>query len=227
MSRTALEEQRDRHLAGEETLQDIRFRENENAREVERVRFRETYVASPGSIPNLPPLLEARRLLYDIPDMFFRSQACNDKVNIFQLSTASDEFYEGGLIAMPDWKRDQVLQEAPQGILVGAGLKAMDQMHSNGYWLGHKVNFIRMSPYMKNVGTIHGKEQFVLCMTCGDITDSEDLANYMRNGHVRVGRRSWELDDGTRGTEHFLEDTKSDGIWDPSEAVMLDDERDA
>lgn len=229
MSKSALEVQRDEELANDKTLADIRFRQTEEDREANRQKFLDEHVAAPGAIPNIPPLLEARRLKYGIPDMFFLSQACNNKVNIFQISTeGEDQNYGDGPIIMPDWKREQTLQEAPQGILVGGGLEAMDHMHSNGYWLGHKINFIKMSPYMKCVGRINGKEQYVLCMTCGDITDSEDLAHYMRAGKVKVGRRDYAIDDGTTGSEHYLEDCNEPGkVWDPSKAVMLDEERDS
>ncbi len=225
---TALEEKMDRELAAEQTLADIRFRKTEDDRLANRERFRKEHMSPPGEVPNLPPLLEARRLKYDIPDMYFKSQPCNNKVNIFQVSTESSTTYGDGPIVMPDWMKKQKLEEAPQGILVGGGLEAMDQMHSNGYWLGHMVNFIKMSPYVKCVGSIGGQELYVLCMTCGDITDSEDLAHYMRAGKVKIGRRDYSIDDGTTGSEHYLEDCETPGkVWDPSKAEMLDEERDS
>lgn len=219
---TALEKQRDIDIA----LQDIQFRENETAREEQTAKALADAISPPGAIPNISPILEYRRLRFNIPDMMFSAAACNNKVNVFQIpspGSGSDTFVEGGLLVKPGFVKKRELQAAPKGIVVSAGLNALDSMYTNGYWPGHVINFIHQQPYHKPVGTIDGIDQFVLCMTAGDITDSDDLANYMRSGWVKISRREFTIEDGDNegmtGVEHYYEDVRdgdSGRVWDPS-----------
>lgn len=207
------------------TLQAQRWQEGEDARKAQEEAFRKANVSPAGAIPNLPPLLEARRLKYSIPDEYFRAMACNNRINVFQLDADEGDTYGDGIIHKTDRAKEVSIQQTPKGILLGGGLKALDHMYSNGYWIGHIVNFIQMNPWRKPIQTRDGKKKYVLVMTCGDITDSEDLAHYIRAGIVKPARREFVLADKTTTYEHYLQDTKTEGVWDPSTAVMLDEEK--
>jgi hypothetical protein len=98
-------------------------------------------------------------------------------------------------------------------------------MYGNGYWPGHIVNFVQMNPFRKPIGKLGGKNQYVLVMSCNDITDSTDLARALRSGAVKYARRTWELKGGGTGHEHYLQDTETNAVWDPGSAEMLEDEK--
>jgi hypothetical protein len=188
------------------------------------VAYREKNVAPPGEIPNIPPLLEARRLKYGIPDAFFASQPCNNRINVFQLDADEGETYGEGPIVKPEIAQQRSLEQTPKGILLGGGLKAMDHMYANGYWIGHVINFVCLNPWRKPIANLDGHDLHVLVMTCGDVTDSDDLASYMRAGKVRHAKREFTLTDGMPAHEFYLQDTETGGVWDPSKAEMLEEE---
>jgi len=219
----------DKELKRLETLQDLRFQESDVARQEEWKKFRDSNVSPPGEIPNLPPLLEARRLKYSIPDQFFESYPCNNKVYVFQIEDEEEGKFGGkdGIIHMAEATEARRAEAAPKGILLGGGLKAMDQMYSNGYWPGHIVGFICMNPWRKPVGTMGGRGLHVMVMTAGDIIDSSDLAVAMRAGEAEHAYREHTLDDGTITREYYLQDTKTGLVWDPSAVEMTKEEADA
>lgn len=205
-----------RQQEAEATIAAMRYRENQTAREKQWAKFRKDNTSPPGTIPGLSALLEARRLAFQIPDCFFQSQPCNNRVNVFQIeSIEGDTYEEGGRIIMSDIARERSRESAPKGILLGGGLKAMDQMYSNGIAPGHVVNFIHMNPWRKVIASIGGQEKHVLVMTVGDITDSDDLSAFIKGGQVRAATRHFTLDDGYRAVEHFWQDTKTNEMWDP------------
>lgn len=218
----------------EKTLQQKRFQEGERDRKKDLEKFREDNVSPPGAIPNLPPLLEARRLTHFIPDAYFRAHPCNDRINVFQIDGDGgdgEKFSEDSLLFKSDLGKAKSLQQAPKGILLGGGLRAMDHMYTNGYWIGHIINFCQANPWRMPIECVGGHRQYVQVMTCGDVSDSDDLAAYLRAGLVRHARRKYAIinDDGTEvsAVEHYLEDTQDGGVWDPSAAEMLEEEADA
>lgn len=209
-----------------ETERQIRYQVAEQERAAQSEKLRKGATSPPGSIPNLPQLLEARRVKYQIPDMFFESQACNTRVNVFQIDADAGDFYgDEELIAKADIARERSLESTPQGILMSGGCKAMDHMYGNGYWPGHIVNFVQMNPYRKPIGKLGGHNMYVLVMSCNDITDSQDLARALRAGTVKYARREWVLSGGGKGHEHYLQDTETGEVWDPGSVEMLEDEK--
>ncbi len=212
----------------EKTPRQQRFLEADKERKSKLKAFKADNVSEPGAIPNLPPLLESRRLDYSIPDAFFRTHPCNNRINVFQLDNDEGDTYGDGLIVKADAAIDRSLQQAPKGILLGGGLKAMDHMYANGYWVGHIINFCQSNPWRMPLGIFGGKRLYVQVMTCGDVSDSDDLAMYLRAGLVKHVRREYKIisDDGTEASavEHYLQDTQTGEVWDPSAAKMLEEE---
>lgn len=207
-----------------ETLQMQRFQESEEARGAQEEKFRAANVSPPGSIHGISPLLEQRRLKYAIPDGFFLSQACNNRVNVFQIDDDEGDTYGDGVIHKADYVKERSREQAPKGILMSAGLKAMDQAYANGYWIGHIINFVQLNPWRKPIAIKGGKHQYVMVMSCGDITDSDDLANYIRLGVVEHARREFTNPDGTNEVEHYYRDKKTGEVWNPADAVMTEEE---
>lgn len=144
-------------------------------------------MAKPGAL-KLPPLLEARRIEYLMPDGVFSSQAMFDRILVMQIKPerAKTGTFGGGLIHMPATSEARITDEASRGIIVSAGLKALDNLRSNGCDLGHIVRFIRNAPWRMDVDTVEGHEVYELVMRDGDLVASEDLAEALRRGECSL-----------------------------------------
>lgn len=162
--------------------------EDERKRQIEEYRKRklvadgivESLIKSikPKGFYNIPKLLDDRRHEFLIPNGAFESYPGFDKVYIWQISTKSSETYqEGGSIIMPDQIIAAKRNTAPRGIIVSAGLKAMDSLYSTGFEIGHIVRFKKFAPFIMPVEDIDGHELCVMVVRDGDIEASEDMAS--------------------------------------------------
>lgn len=131
----------------------------------------------PAGSFNIPELLDSRRLEYLIPNGAFECYPAFDKVFIWQLSTTEGETYaKGGSIIMPEQIIAAKRNTAPRGIIVSAGLKAMDALYSTGIETGHIIRFKKFSPFVLEVDNIDGHALTVMVMRDGDVEASEDMA---------------------------------------------------
>lgn len=149
---------------------------------------RRAMMSPPGAL-KLPELLEKRRLEYGIPDGAFASRCVFDRVFIWQIAQEweAGETFGRTSIVMPEAVKAKRKDQAPRGILVGAGAAALDHLHSNGIEPGHIVSFVRLSPWRFICGvTASGKEQAVLIMRDGDLISSEDLEHDLRAGRTVI-----------------------------------------
>lgn len=129
-----------------------------------------------GDFPQaLPSLLEARRKLFAIPDCCFRREAMFGRVLIYQITDDAEKFPNSSLWR-PEANKEKNLREAPRGVVITAGLKALDYLWANGAVLGSIVNFVRLSPWRMPVGTVKGKQIELHVVRVGDIVAFEDLA---------------------------------------------------
>lgn len=159
------------------------------------------HVAPAGAL-GLPELLDKRRLEYGIVDNAFESEAVFDRIYVWQVDRQVGETYEGTSIIRPDSARDRHRTEAAYGIIVSAGLKALDNLRSNGIDLGHLVKFIRSSPWRMYIGNVGGVEiPPLMVMRDGDIVSSDDLASMRREGKVKTVQVT--LDNGS--VEHRIQ----------------------
>lgn len=145
---------------------------------------------SPAGSLGLPKLLDERRMEYAIPDAVFEEHAVYDRVLIWQIQVRFLEKKarnpKKGMIEFTEnWKKLQQ-HEAPRGVIVTAGLLALDAIRSNGMDLGHVVNFGRLAPFAKIVDEIGGHQMPLLIMSAGDIISSEDLPRMLKDRTVRV-----------------------------------------
>lgn len=134
-------------------------------------------MSPPGAL-GLPLLIEQRRLRYGIVDSCFAVQAAYDRILVFQIEPewAQGETYGSGPIVMTETARRRSKEEAPRGVIVSAGLKALDNLSSNGMTLGHIVHFLRLHPWRLPVDLIDGIPEHLIILRDGDIVGSEDLA---------------------------------------------------
>jgi hypothetical protein len=146
---------------------------------------------------NIPEILDKRRLEYLIPNGAFESYPGFDKCYIWQISLegARDTYSEGGKILMPDAVKSYKKNTAPRGILVSAGLQAMDSLYSTGFAIGHIVRFKKFSPFIMPVGEIDGHELAVMVVRDGDIEASEDLALDLNERRVKISNISDKAND--------------------------------
>lgn len=171
-----------------------------------------TKVAPPGTL-GLPPLLEQRRLEWQIPDGVFKTApgALFDRILLYQIpllaKSRSDALtFGGGLIAKSDQSKDKEQREAPRAVIVGAGLKALDSMRSHGVDLGHIVYFSKNTVYAIQVDYIAGKFDRVSLAREGDLILSEDLCAKILSGAVKVTMFSDTDKWGNVSVEHHYMD---------------------
>jgi hypothetical protein len=142
-------------------------------------------MAPPGAL-KLPKLLEARRQEYGIVDGAFKMQCAYERVLVWQIARETGKKFEGTGLFMPDTVATRSQREASIGVIVGAGLRALDILHSNGMALGHIVQMIRNAPWRIKVDAIAGHEFHLIVLNAGDLLGSEDLATELLAGEAKV-----------------------------------------
>lgn len=141
----------------------------------------------PKGYYNIPDILDQRRLEYLIPNGAFECYPSFDKVFLYQIPMKEGETYKpGGMIIMPDQVISSKRNLAPRGILVSAGLKAMDALYSTGIEVGHIVRFKKFAPFILPVENVDGNELCVVVLRDGDIEASEDMSTRMNNRQISI-----------------------------------------
>lgn len=157
---------------------------------MERAREAKMWVRQnqkPGAFPELPALLEKRRLEYGIPDGAFNLEATYGRILVWQIPQDEGETYKGTTIIKTSRTMDRERDMAPRGIIVSAGLSATDYLKSNGMDLGHIISFVRLSPFEIQVDVVgRGIPQEMKILQAGDIIASEDLKKALRSGEARI-----------------------------------------
>lgn len=142
---------------------------------------------APRGTFNVPELLDERRFEYGIPNGAFAQFPAFDKVYIWQLQLEERRTYsDGGAIIKPDAVIAYDRNTAPRGIIVSAGLQALDSLRSTGIDLGHIVRFKKFSPFIQPVAEIQGKKLEVMVIRDGDIVASEDLASAYHTRRMEI-----------------------------------------
>lgn len=158
----------------------------ERERELQRRKDLIASRMSPKGALGLPSKLDEARCTYGIPDSAFKMQAVYDRVLVFQVAMHLGETYEGGLIIQAETTRDRETRKAPLGIIISAGLKALDILRSNGMDLGHRIIHTNSAPYFVRFDNILGKDWHLIVLQAGQITASFDLAEDLSSRATRV-----------------------------------------
>lgn len=164
---------------------------------------------SPAGALRLPPLLEAHRLKYGIPDGAFASQALFDRIHVFPIDADDGDKAEKttGGIYKPTTTKLRDKQEGSRGVLVSAGLTAMDRLMSHGVELGDVVITNKNVPFARRCEELSNFTMFYLVMREADLASSESLMERIRAGQ----RRIVEVGDET-GYQHQVA-FDDDGAW--------------
>lgn len=168
---------------------------------------------------NIPALLDQRRLEYAIPNGAFEIAPVFDRIYVWQVPEHNSQtFDEGGMILKPEHTQSVQRRITPRGILVSAGLQAMDSLYSAGIEIGHFVKFQKMSPFEMTIETISGNDLKVMVMRDGDIVGSEDIATMLNNGATEVENVSQDGYDFRFSLNGTKESTgkKASAYFDPS-----------
>jgi hypothetical protein len=139
----------------------------------------------PGVL-GISPLLEKRRIEYQIPDGAFASRCVYNVLFVFQIAEQKGETMGTGSIVMPGTVKARETAETPRGVIVGAGLKALDELRSNGIDLGHVIRFIQNAPFHIRTDVINGFLFNVYVLRSGDVVSSDDLESTIRSGQLKV-----------------------------------------
>jgi hypothetical protein len=153
----------------------------------ERTELIKQHMSPPGAL-GLPTRLEAARLKYGITDAFFRVQASFDRIFVFPLSLEEGEKAEktAGGIYKPATTKLRDLQEGNRGVLISAGLTAMDRLMSHGYELGDIVITNKNVPFARRCETIGIEALHYLVMREADLAGNESQMERIRAGEQRI-----------------------------------------
>lgn len=143
----------------------------------------------------IPPLLrqrieKLRGTKYEMsPEIFRRAtsgHAVFDRVLVWQWPEEwyGGEFFHGTSMKKPESTIARQSYDTPRGIIVSAGLNALDVLRSQGMDIGHIVHFCVNSLYRRPLDD-HDTKHLAL-LRVGDIVDSEDLAHAIDHGAASV-----------------------------------------
>lgn len=197
------------------------LRDEEREKTEKRSAMIKARMSPPGAL-RLPELLDAERLLRGIPDGFFRSQACFDRIYVFPIDQFDDmtTYSVASPILRPNLTKLKDMQEGHRGVLLSAGLTAADRLMSHGIELGHIVTTNKNVPFARRCERLEdGTEMFYLIMRDGDLAGSETLAHQLRNDARRV------VDIGGDGEYQHQIARCDDGTWsvDKKKSVYIAD----
>ena len=165
------------------------------------------------SKPNLdlvmPPLLKKRIKEFHIPPA--PGQANFDEVLVFQIpdgEKGGETFGKESRILKPQTKKDSDEKRCPRGVIVSAGLGAMDKLRDHGMQIGEMVRF---SPHVYTRFELdhdaQGLEQYMPFMTVGDIKVSEDIPARLVSGELELvyedGQHRYRAGEKRRDPEVF------------------------
>lgn len=124
----------------------------------------------------LPPLLQAARERYEIPDGAFQTCALFDRAFVWQIPAA--ERFKDSTLIKPETAKAREKSQAPRGVLISAGLQALDYLVSNGCrGLGADVEFVRLSPWRMPVDLVDGKDVELVVCRATDLVGDRWLAH--------------------------------------------------
>lgn len=164
----------------------VDLRDHELDKAIHRTKLIRERMSPEGAL-KLPPKLEAARLKHGIPDGFFRTAAGFDRIFVFPLDPFDqDEKIPGTSLYRPQLTKQKDLQEGYRGVLISAGLTAMDRLMSHGYELGDVVMTNKNVPFARRVEQLEGFDMFVLVMRDGDLAGNETLQADILADRLRV-----------------------------------------
>lgn len=132
-------------------------------------------------------LLEAARFKYAIPDGCFTSIAEYDWVHVFCIPEFDEQKLNPGThIERTASQEDASWVASSRGIIVSAGLKALDQLRSHGMGVGYTVGCVRPTPYRDKADIVQARPQWLTLYRAGDLHKSETTLAMILAGELKI-----------------------------------------
>jgi Co-chaperonin GroES (HSP10) len=122
-------------------------------------------------VPLMPPRLEARMAKYGIKMPPFA--AVFDRVLVYPIDSADQPTSTAGGLIVPEMMRKKA--GAQMGVVVSAGVQAIEQLGSHGIAIGDIVLMARFSEYARAYFDLDGRPHQVFIIQAGEIVASADL----------------------------------------------------
>lgn len=157
-------------------------------------------------------LLQKRVEEFQIPQ--WPGQALFERVLIYRIpeeTTASDvlaDLGDGKKLYKTDGRKNVDIARCPRGVIVSAGLRALDIMRANGMQLGELVWFAPHVPFQFEVKQKGSQTDTFSFMNVGDVIISEDVLGRLvpKDGEAKPELR---VQHNTRTNQHILVDVES------------------
>ena len=163
----------------------LRLKERDKELAERKKRLIRSKMSPPGTL-GLDKCLEAARQKYGIPDTAFGMQASFNTVLVLQVAMQEGETYKDSAIILAESTRDRELRKAPIGVIISAGLGALDSLRSHGVDLGHKVVFVHSAPYFIRFDNIGGVDQHLVVLQVSQIRASYNTAEDLKERRVFI-----------------------------------------
>ncbi len=165
----------------------------------------------------IPRLLDEKRRKYGIPLSAFTSQPMFDQILVWQIPVDESKTYGESKLVKTDTTLKQELTEAPRGVIVAAGLTALDQLASHGAAVGHTIYFYQIAPLRMRLPPLAGKSPALVMIQARYVFGSEELSENLKTRKVRTIARL-----NAEGIEeHFFCDEKGK-TWKPADVQTED-----
>ena len=151
-----------------------------------------------GYYKGLTPLVDARRLEFGMANCYFHKQPTFDHVFVYQITEDGEEeetIGPSGIIVKPQQRIASDRQRSCRGVLISAGLQAMEQLASHDVQLGDLVTYLHMSPWCMKVGEVLGQAQTVMVLRAGNIVANEGTAARLHDGRLYIDNLAKESND--------------------------------
>jgi hypothetical protein len=140
-------------------------------------------IMSPPDALGLPKWLDQRRLDYGITDGAFDFTPIGNHVYLHQIE-ATENLGDSVSLVSTDVGRDHETKAMPRGVLVSAGLSAMDVLAGNGWQLGDIVSFLELAPWRDVVDRKGGFAFELIGMKVHDLRGNLDLTDRLYFGEL-------------------------------------------
>ena len=146
-------------------------------------------------------LLEKRIAEFNLPPVPY--QPAYDRFILYTLperKAERDTYAEDGIIVKPENIKSKEMKESPRGVVMAAGLKAMDILRGHGISLGSIIWVARFSPWRHVVDRRSTGDVEMMFLRASDVVGCEDLLGHMADGKCKIvlgndGLHRYEMDE--------------------------------
>lgn len=161
----------------------------------------------------LPRLLEEKRRRHGIPLSAWDAQPGFDMVLLWQVQIEEGNKLGNTGLVKADITVMRETQDTPRGVIVSAGLTALDQLKSHGMDVGHTVYFYELAPLRLRRPSIAGRQVSLIMIQAKYIFGSEELSQNLKSRKARVIARE------ENGIEVHYYCDENGKLWKPADVA--------